>query len=252
MDLDLLTFIAIGFLAQLVDGALGMAFGIIASSSLMLVGTTPAIASAAVHAAEIVTTGVSGASHVWNQNVDRRLLLQLALTGVAGGVVGAYVLAGLPEPIIKPIVTVYLAVMSAIIVARVLGRRFRQWRPRTPLLGAVGGFLDAVGGGGWGPLVASTLIAGGDQPRRAIGSVNLAEFFVTVSISITFLTQLDLSRYGKLVIGLIIGGAAAAPLGGFLLRVLPTRTAMLMIAIALAGVSAVNLISLFADASVWW
>jgi uncharacterized protein len=142
-------------------------------------------------------------------------------------------------------VTVYLAVMSAIIVARILGRRFRQWRPRTPLLGAAGGFLDAVGGGGWGPLVASTLIAGGDQPRRAIGSVNLAEFFVTVSISITFLTQLDLSRYGKLVIGLIIGGAAAAPLAGFLLRVLPTRTAMLMIAIALAGVSAVNLISLF-------
>jgi uncharacterized membrane protein YfcA len=240
----LLTFVAIGLVAQLVDGALGMAFGIVASSALIFVGAAPAIASAAVHAAEIVTTGVSGVSHLWNRNVDRRLFFQLVFTGAAGGALGAYVLAGLPEPIIKPIMTVYLAVMSAMIVARILGWQLRQWRPRIPLLGAAGGFLDAAGGGGWGPLVASTLIAGGDQPRRAIGSVNLAEFFVTVSVSITFLIQLDFSRYGKLVIGLIIGGAIAAPLAGYLLRVLPTRVALLLVAVAVMAVSAANLISL--------
>ncbi|MDQ8728304.1 sulfite exporter TauE/SafE family protein [Bradyrhizobium sp. LHD-71] len=243
MDLELLTFIAIGFLAQLVDGALGMAFGTITSSTLVLLGTAPAVASAAVHTAEIATTAMSGASHIWNRNVDRRLFGQLAITGVAGGVFGAYVLAGLPESIIKPIVTIYLAVMSAIIIARAFGWRSGTWRPPRPLLGATGGFLDAAGGG-WGPLVASTLIAGGDQPRRAIGSVNLAEFFVTLSISVTFVTQLDLAPYAKLILGLVIGGALAAPLAGYLLRVLPMRAALVLVAIALTAVSSLNLIGL--------
>jgi uncharacterized membrane protein YfcA len=244
MDLQFFIYVAIGFLAQLVDGALGMAFGIIASSAVILLGAPPAIASAAVHAAEIVTTGVSGASHLWNKNVDRRLFFQLVFAGVAGGILGAYVLAGLPEQTIKPIMTIYLALMSAMILARVWGWRLRQWLPSIPALGAGGGFLDAAGGGGWGPLVASTLIAAGDQPRRAIGSANLAEFFVTVSISITFLIQLDLSRYGKLIIGLIVGGAIAAPLAGYLLRVLPTRVTLLMVGIAVATLSAVNLVRL--------
>jgi uncharacterized membrane protein YfcA len=245
MDFEIALFVAIGFFAQMVDGALGMAFGVIASSSLIAVGASPAIASAAVHAAEIVTTGISGASHIWNKNVDRVLFFKLVATGIAGGVVGAYILTGLPEPIIKPIVTIYLAVMAALILARVLGWRQKRWRPPTPVIGASGGFLDAIGGGGWGPLVASTLIATGDKPRPSVGSVNLAEFFITVSVSITFFTQLDLARYGKLVIGLIIGGALAAPLAGYLLRILPTRVALILVGIVVAGLSLVNLISLF-------
>jgi uncharacterized protein len=244
MDFQYLTLIAIGFAAQLVDGALGMAFGVIASSSLIATGASPTIASAAIHAAEVVTTAISGASHVLNGNVDRRLLLKLVITGVCGGVFGAYVLTGLPEDVIKPIVTVYLGAMSVLILARVLGWKLDRWRLSIPLVGAGGGFLDAVGGGGWGPLVASTLMASGDNPRRTIGSVNLAEFFVTLSISAAFLTQLDFARYGELALGLIIGGAIAAPLAGYLLRVLPTRLVLALAGIVVAGLSLMNLASL--------
>jgi uncharacterized protein len=247
MDFQILSFVTIGFFAQMVDGALGMAFGVIASSSLMAIGASPVIASAATHAAEVATTGISGASHLWNKNVDRTLFFKLAITGVCGAVVGAYILTGLPEHIIKPMVTVYLLAMAGLIFARILGWKGR-WHPPTPVIGASGGFLDAVGGGGWGPLVASTLIASGDDPRRAVGSVNLAEFFITASVSVTFLMQLDLAQYGKLVLGLIIGGAMAAPLAGYLLRILPARMALILVGIVVAVLSLINLVSLFT----WW
>jgi uncharacterized protein len=245
MDPQLLTFIAIGFLAQLVDGALGMAFGVIASTSLIATGAPPVIASAAIHAAEIVTTAMSGASHIWNRNVDRTLFLKLVVTGIAGGVLGAYVLTGLPEDVVKPIVTVYLAAMAVLIMLRLMGWSMKRWRPPVPAIGAGGGFLDAIGGGGWGPLVASTLVATGDNPRRSVGSANLAEFFITVSVSVTFFTRLDLGNYGKVVVGLIIGGALAAPLAGFLLRILPSRVAMALVGAVVAGLSVFNLIGLF-------
>jgi len=133
VDLELITFIGIGFFAQMIDGALGMAFGVIASTTLIATGAPPAIASAAIHAAEVVTTAVSGASHIWNRNVDRALFLRLAIAGVIGGVIGAYILTGLPEPIIKPIVTIYLACMAALIIARVAGWEFsRRRRPSAP------------------------------------------------------------------------------------------------------------------------
>ena len=245
MDFQILTFVAIGFLAQMVDGALGMAFGVIASSSLMAIGAPPAIASAAVHAAEIVTTGISGASHIWNKNVDRKLFFKLVTTGVCGGVLGAYVLTGVPEHIIKPIIAVYLVAMAGLIFARILGWTLKRWQPPAPVIGAGGGFLDAIGGGGWGPLVASTLIAGGDNPRHAVGSVNLAEFFITVSVSVAFFTQFDLAQYGKLILGLIIGGALAAPLAGYFLRVLPSRVALILVGIVVSGLSLINVVSLF-------
>jgi uncharacterized membrane protein YfcA len=244
MDLQLALFILIGFLAQMVDGALGMAFGVIASSSLIAIGAPPAIASAAVHAAEIVTTGISGASHIWNRNVDRALFMRLTIAGVLGGVTGAYVLTGLPEHIVKPLVTVYLAAMALLIFARIAGWSLHHWRPPTSAIGAGGGFLDAVGGGGWGPLVASTLIATGDNPRPSVGSVNLAEFFITVSISAAFMMQLDLADYGRLVLGLIIGGAIAAPLAGYVLRVLPMRLALILVGIVIAALCLYNLFSL--------
>jgi uncharacterized membrane protein YfcA len=246
MDPQIALFAGIGFLAQVIDGALGMAFGVIASSSLIAFGAPPAIASAAVHAAEIVTTGVSGASHVWHRNVERKLFLSLVATGVIGGGLGAYVLTGLPEEIVKPIVTVYLFVMGLVIFARVMKLLPRKTKAPAPAIGGAGGFLDAIGGGGWGPLVASTLIATGDEPRRAIGSVNLAEFFVTLTISVTFFTQLDLANYGKIVLGLVIGGALAAPLAGYLLKIIPARAALILVGVVVTVLSAVNLYGLIA------
>lgn len=238
-------FAAIGFFAQMVDGALGMAFGVIASSSLIALGTPPALASASVHAAEIVTTGISGGSHLWHRNVDKTLFLKLVFTGVLGGVLGAYVLTGLPDEIIRPMIAVYLTLMAVLILLRVLDKLPYRWTLPIPPLGGAGGFLDAIGGGGWGPLVASTLIAKGDEPRKSIGSVNLAEFFVTSAVSVTFLTQLELVSYGKIVLGLVIGGAIAAPLAGYLLKVIPPRVAMVMVALVVSVLSAVNIFGLF-------
>jgi uncharacterized membrane protein YfcA len=153
-------------------------------------------------------------------------------------------LTGLPEDIIKPIVTFYLAAMAALIFARVLGKTF-AWRPPVPGVGASAGFLDAIGGGGWGPLASSTLLATGENPRKTIGSVNTAEFFITVAISITFLTQLDLAQYGRIVLGLVIGGALAAPLAGYLISVLPPRRALILVGCVVTAVSTVNLVGLF-------
>jgi hypothetical protein len=241
---EIVIFAVIGFVAQMIDGALGMAFGVIASTSLIAFGVPPAFASAAVHAAEIVTTGISGASHVWHRNVHKALFLRLVVAGVIGGVLGAFVLSGLPEEIIKPVVTVYLIAMAVLILARVRGWNLKHRRPPTPVVGAAGGFLDAVGGGGWGPIVASTLIATGGQPRRSIGSVNLAEFFVTLAISAAFFSQIDLASYGRIVLGLILGGMLAAPLAGYFIRILPMRYALLLVGCVISALSVVNVWSL--------
>jgi uncharacterized membrane protein YfcA len=249
---EFLLYVGLGFIAQLVDGALGMAYGLIATSFMLATGTPPALASASVHAAEIVTTGLAGASHAWNRNIDWALLKRLAPAGIAGGVLGAYVAVGLPENVVKVFVTVYLIAMAALIARRILlGHKERKKSaaqrersaPTIPL-GAGGGFLDAIGGGGWGPIVTSTLIARGDRPRHSIGSVSLSEFFVTLSISIAFVTALDLSQYGWVVLGLIIGGALAAPLAGVLSRVLPARMLMIIVAVVVAGLAAYSLVRL--------
>ena len=249
---EILFYVALGFAAQLIDGALGMAYGLIATSALLATGTPPALASASVHAAEIVTTGLAGASHVWNRNVDWALFKRLAPAGIAGGVLGAYVLVELPEDVVKAFVTVYLLTMAAVIARRILvGKKARtqtaaqreRMIPTVPL-GAGGGFLDAVGGGGWGPIVTTSLIARGDQPRHSIGSVSLAEFLVTISISLAFLTALDLSAYGLVVLGLIVGGALAAPLAGILSRILPARTLMIMVAVVVATLALTSLVRL--------
>lgn len=246
LSYQLLLFVGVGFLAQVIDGALGMAFGVIASTSLIATGLPPPLASAAVHAAEIVTTGISGASHVWNRNVDWVLFKRLAIPGVVGGAVGAYVLTGLPEEVVKPLVTGYLAVMAVLIFLRVLAKVKRRRNLPVPLLGLGGGFLDAVGGGGWGPITTSTLLASGDEPRCTLGSVNSAEFIVTLAVSLAFLTQLDVTRYGEIVLGLIIGGAVAAPLAGFLVRILPMRIALILVGTVLVALTAVNVVGVLA------
>jgi uncharacterized membrane protein YfcA len=249
VSIELLLFIGLGFVAQLVDGALGMAYGLIATTVLLSVGTPPAMASASVHAAEIVTTGLAGASHVWHKNVDWQLFKRLAPAGVAGGVIGAYVLVGLPDNVIKFFVTLYLLGMAALITRRIFGGRAavegtpaqRERRLPSAPLGAAGGFLDAVGGGGWGPVVTSTQLARGEHPRRSIGSASLAEFFLTLAVSVTFLLALNLTEYWRVVLGLIIGGAIAAPLAGFLSKVLAPRTLMILVASVIAILCVYNL-----------
>lgn len=228
---ELWIFAAIGFVAQVIDGALGMAFGIIVSSSLLAFGVPPAFASAAVHTAEIATTGISGLSHLWHRNVERRLFIRLTAAGVLGGVLGAYVLVDfLPKQIVRPMVTVYLFGMAVLIFDRVLRQSPRRSKIAAIPLGFGGGFLDAIGGGGWGPMVTSSLIATGGEARRSVGTVNAAEFFITISISAAFIASLDLSHLWRTVLAVVIGGAVAAPFAGWVIRVLPPRTAIIMVA----------------------
>ncbi len=243
---DLALYVALGFAAQLVDGALGMAYGLICTSALLATGAPPALASASVHAAEVVTTGLAGGSHLWHRNVDWRLFRRLAPAGVAGGALGAYVLTELPAEVVRPLVTAYLLGITALIAWRLFtGRAARPVRALgVAPVGAGGGFLDAVGGGGWGSLVTSTLVARGECPRHAIGSAGLAEFLVTAAISGTFLATLDLAAYGRVVLGLIIGGALAAPFAGWFSRVMPPRALMGAVAVVVGGLGVHGLVRL--------
>jgi uncharacterized membrane protein YfcA len=243
---DLAFYIALGFAAQLVDGALGMAYGLIATSVLLASGAPPALSSASVHAAEVVTTGLAGASHVWHQNVDWRTFRRLAIAGVVGGVTGAYVLTELPEKPVKVFVTLYLFGMALLILRRIIsgGSVERKLVRVIVPIGVAGGFLDAIGGGGWGPMVNSTLIARGETARISIGSVSLAEFLVTAAIAATFVMTLDLASYGQVVLGLIIGGALAAPFAGWFSRVLPQQVLMSLVALTVSALGVYNFVQL--------
>lgn len=253
---DFLIFLAVGFLAQLVDGALGMAYGVVSSTTLLAFGVPPAHASASVHAAEVFTTAASGSSHVWHRNVDWKLVRQLAPAGIVGGVLGAYVLTGIDSDTIKPFVTIYLAVVGLLILFKGI-RAF----PVTPVsgkivvpLGLAGGFADAVGGGGWGPVVTSSLIGSGGSPRMVIGSVNTVEFLVTVSVSLSFLFALltghwtdagDLTDHLAAVGGLIVGGVAAAPLAGYMVRVVPARPLTMIVGVLIVCLATYQAIAIY-------
>ncbi len=238
---DLLPFILIGFAAQLVDGALGMAFGVISTTLLVSTGVPPAAASASVHIVESFTTGISGISHAIMRNVNWRLLARLAIPGMIGGICGAYLLADvLDEDIARPLVLAYLALIGLYLLWRGINhRRAREREPRVvEPLGLAGGFLDAAGGGGWGPVVTSNLLVQGSSPRKTIGTVNTAEFFVTVTISATFITTLGWEDFTTATLGLLIGGIAAAPFGAILVRRLSPRILMVMVGIVLTLTSA--------------
>jgi uncharacterized protein len=217
--LDILPFIAIGFAAQLVDGALGMAFGQISSTMLISMGMPPAAASAGVHTAETFTTAVSGISHVAHRNVDWRLFFRIAVPGVIGGVLGAYVLSNIDASTAKPIVLAYLTALGLYLLYRGVMHRHNEREPRIVApLGLAGGFLDAAGGGGWGAVVTSNLLVQGSSPRKTIGTVNTAEFFLTVTISATFIVTLGWEAFTVATLGLLIGGVLAAPFGAWIAK----------------------------------
>lgn len=230
----LLPFIAIGFAAQLVDGALGMAFGVISNTLLISMGVPPAAASAGVHAAESFTTGASGISHIAHRNVDWKLFWRLVIPGMAGGVLGAYALSSVNAEAARPFVLAYLCAIGLYLLWR--GIRFhpteRTHKFVAPL-GLVGGFLDAAGGGGWGPVVTSNLLVQGGSPRKVVGTVNTVEFFLAAAISATFIFTLGLAAFTIATVGLVIGGVVAAPLGALLAKRIPARPLLILVGIVL-------------------
>jgi hypothetical protein len=235
-------FMLIGFVAQIIDGAIGMAYGVFSNSFLLSVGVSPALASASLHTAEVFTTLASGVSHLKFGNVDKKIFRNLIIPGVIGGCLGAYVLSSAPVGYMKIIVNVYLLMIGVVIIVKAV-KFMVSTKPSfksVSLLGGLGGFLDAVGGGGWGPIVTSTLIARNHNPRLAIGSVNLAEFFVTIVESITFFIALGMIDL-KIVLGLALGGLIAAPFAAYLCKKLPTRLLMALIGILLVFITLRNM-----------
>ena len=241
MEDSFILFMVVGFLAQIVDGALGMAYGVVSSSVLLAFGVPPAAASASVHAAEMFTTAASASSHVWHRNVNWRLFRLLAPVGVIGGVLGTYVVTAIDGDILKPYVAGYLGIMGVYILYRAFYRAPTIDQHTVSIvapLGAIGGFMDATGGGGWGPIVTTGLVGSGGAPRETIGTVNTVEFFLTAAVSAAFVTALltghwqdagDLTKYIWAVAGLIVGGVLAAPLAGYVTRLQPQRQLMLAV-----------------------
>ena len=195
------------------------------------------VTSATVHAAETITSGFSLVSHHYFGNIDRVLFRRLVVPGVVGAVLGAYVLTSLPGDVMRPYVSSYLLILGIIIIVKA----FRTFPPviatehMTPL-GLFGAFVDALGGGGWSPIVAPTLIARGNDTRTTVGSVAATEFFVTLAASITFLLTIGLS-YWYVILGLAIGGALAAPIGAYACRRLPARPLMFIVGSVIIALS---------------
>jgi uncharacterized membrane protein YfcA len=236
---ELLPFIAVGFAAQLVDGAVGMAFGVIANTLLVAVlGVAPALASQRVHLVECFTTATSGISHLVHGNINRRLFLRLLVPGVIGGVLGAYLLTSIDASVIKPFVLIYLAAIGIYLLVRGLlyPPRIREARLIAPL-GLVGGFLDAAGGGGWGPVVTSNLIVQGAEPRKVIGTVNAVEFFLTVTVSLAFIARIGVADLAGPTLGFLIGGLAAAPLGAMIARRVSPKALLILVGAVLTVTS---------------
>jgi uncharacterized membrane protein YfcA len=234
--------VAVGVIAQAIDGALGMAYGITSSTFLLTAGASPAMASASVHIAEVFTTGVSGLSHAKMGNVDKKLFLRLLLPGVAGAILGAVLVTQIDGKAMKPFISAYLLIMGLYILSKVWRRiRAREREPQhVGKLALFGGFVDAAGGGGWGPVVTTTLVGRGSDPRKTIGSVNFAEFFLALAGAATF-TLLSASGVWILVFGLIIGGMFAAPFAALMTKSLQPRALMILVGTLITLISAFNL-----------
>ncbi|MBT2135587.1 sulfite exporter TauE/SafE family protein [Croceibacterium sp. LX-88] len=236
----LLPFIAVGFAAQLVDGALGMAFGVISNTLLVgVLGVPPAHASQRVHIVEVFTTGVSGLSHLLHRNIDGKLFVHLVVPGMVGGFAGAYVLSSLDAAVVKPFVLLYLTSIGLYLLWRgfMYPPKLKEAKLVAPL-GLIGGFLDAAGGGGWGPVVTSNLLIQGAEPRKVVGTVSAAEFFLTVTISASFIWHLGIEKLAGATLGLLIGGLLAAPLGAWAAKHFPAKQMLILVGIVLTLTSA--------------
>ncbi|MCE7063716.1 sulfite exporter TauE/SafE family protein [Dyadobacter sp. CY326] len=235
---DFALYLLVGLAAQLVDGALGMAYGVTSTSFLLSLGVSPAISSTSVHVAEMFTTGASAISHFRFKNINKKLFKSLLIPGVIGAIVGAYLLSDVIDgDAIKPYIAFYMLILGLIIIKKALQKTLVKSKTRRiGILAAAGGFLDSIGGGGWGPIVTSTLLGQGRDPRYTIGSVNAAEFVIAFASGVTFLIFTGVSSW-QVVSGLIIGGVIAAPFGAMLVGKIKRRPLMLIIGCLVIGLS---------------
>ena len=250
-QVSLFVFLIIGFFAQFIDGTVGMGYGAFSASLLIGMGIMPALASASIHTAEVFTTLFSGISHLRFGNVKKDWLLRLIVPGAVGGGLGAWFLASVPGSTMKPFVAGFLLIMGMLMLYRFIPLKRASSTSRLskalsdpknsskkiPALGFIAAFFDAIGGGGWGPIATPGLILTEDEePRKVVGTVNMAEFFITIVIAATFFFTLGAEEYNWGTIGmLLIGGVIAAPLAAYLCKKLPARALGILVGIALIG-----------------
>lgn len=240
-------FVLAGFVAQIVDGALGMAYGVTSSTVLLSYGLSPKLASAAVHTAEVFTTGVSGLSHIRFGNFNKRLFFKLVIPGVIFGTLGAFLLGSVIEgDIIKPYINAYLLILGVLILLKAFKKNLetKEDTKSAPILASFGGFLDAIGGGGWGPIVTSNLIRKGNTPSTIIGTVNTAEFFVTYFTAGVLIYFTGISSW-QIILGLILGGILAAPLGALIVKKVRKRVLFIAVGVLIVGTSLYSLYTVF-------
>jgi uncharacterized membrane protein YfcA len=240
-------FLGVGFVAQLIDGALGMAYGLSCTSLLYHLGVSPKIATAAVHTAEVFTTGASGLSHLKFQNLDRSLFFRLLVTGVIGSSIGAFLISDvISGDWMKPYISLYLTGLGFILIWK--GFRYEVAEPKRVKavegLAFCGGMLDAIGGGGWGPIVTSNLVGQGSDPRRTIGTVNTAEFFISFVSTGIFIFFTGVQSW-QIVLGLMVGGMIAAPFGGLIAARTNPKLLLIIIGFLLTGISIWSVIRFF-------
>jgi uncharacterized protein len=245
-DSDFVIFLLIGIFAQLVDGTLGMGYGATSTSFLLSFGVSPALSSMSVHVAEMFTTGASAISHYKFKNINEKLVFKLIIPGVLGSITGAYLLADVIDgKAIKPYIAVYMMILAIVIIVKGLRKNIvKKETKQIGLLAVFGGFMDAVGGGGWGPIVTSTLMGRGGDPRYTIGSVNTAEFAISFASGITFILFDGISGW-RVIAGLIIGGVIAAPIGAYLVNKIPRKPITILVGLLLIFLSMRTLIKLF-------
>lgn len=232
-------FLLVGFIAQTIDGALGMAYGVSSNSILLGIGIPPAVASAWVHFAQVFTSLASGMSHLKLGNVDWPLAKRLLIPGVMGATIGAFLLSSIEGDVVKPYIAIYLMIMGFIILRKAFRKPLNDFNAQAkslPFLASIGGFVDSIGGGGWGPVVNSTLLGKGQTPRKAIGTGNFVEIFVSLASASTFfffVHELSLAP----ILGLILGGVVASPFAALICKRLNPKILMIMVGILVIGLS---------------
>ena len=257
----LIVFALIGFAAQLVDGSLGMAYGVTSTSLLLLFGIAPAVASASVHMAEVVTTAASGISHLKFGNVDKTVVKKLVIPGSIGAFTGACFLSNLPGDLAKPYIAAFLFVLGIYVLSRFLfgdeNRVKSDKKPPSRLLiplGLVAGFADSTGGGGWGPLSTPILLSRNEmETRKVIGTVDTSEFAIAVSATLGFLISLGPENFHwPWMIALMAGGIVAAPIAAWLVRIIPSRLLGVLVGGLIIVTNAKTLLNSFDWIPVTW
>ncbi|MDY0987862.1 Sulfite exporter TauE/SafE [Flavobacterium sp. ACN2] len=232
LDENLLAFFLIGAFAQLVDGALGMGYGATSTSFLLAYGVSPVLSSTAVHVSEMFTTGASALSHHRFGNINKKLVKHLLIPGVLGSITGAYLLSDVIDgDIIKPFIAVYMIILAVVIIRKALRKSVvKKKTKKLGVLAVFGGFMDSVGGGGWGPIVTSTLLGRGRNPKYTIGSVNAAEFAISFASGITFMLFGGIHGW-QIIIGLILGGVISAPIAAYLVNRIKRKPMMVAVGV---------------------